>query len=172
MIPAADYSGGMSAPVRTVRDLTGLLNSAGHALTRRLTAELAEVGLTPRMQCVLIHALEEPRTQIELAVLADLDKTTMVDTVDALERHGWAERTPSPRDRRARIIRVTAAGSRVAGKGQEVVDRVHADVLAALPAGVRKGFADALATVAEQVAEQEAAPVRGVRRPRASSTTG
>ncbi|MFD0517293.1 MarR family winged helix-turn-helix transcriptional regulator [Paractinoplanes durhamensis] len=84
----------MAAPDRTERDITGLLNMAGHVLSNRLGAALADVDLTPRMQCVLIHALEEERTQIQLAALADLDKTTMVSTVDDLERRGYAERRP------------------------------------------------------------------------------
>src|SRR4051812_37664899 len=92
----------MSAPERTERDLTGLLNMAGHVLSNRLAAALADVDLTPRMQCVLVHALEEERTQIQLAALADLDKTTMVSTVDDLERRGLAERRPSAADRRGR----------------------------------------------------------------------
>src|SRR5215467_13751628 len=100
----------MAAPDRTVRDITGLLNMAGHTLTNRLSAALADVDLTPRMQCVLVHALEEDRTQIQLAELADLDKTTMVSTVDELEKRGYAERRPSSTDRRARIIAVTEKG--------------------------------------------------------------
>jgi MarR family transcriptional regulator, transcriptional regulator for hemolysin len=113
-------------------DLTGLLNQAGHVLSNRLAAALAEVGLTPRMQCVLVHALEEERTQIQLAALADLDKTTMVSTVDDLERLGLAERRPSATDRRARIIAVTPAGQRAAVEGQRIVDRVHAEALSFL----------------------------------------
>src|SRR3954470_5802234 len=112
----------MSAPERTQRDLTGLLNMAGHVLSNRLAAALAVVGLTPRMQCVLVHALEQERTQIQLAALADLDKTTMVTTVDDLERRGLAERRPSATDRRARIIAVTEAGRSAAAEGQRIVD--------------------------------------------------
>ena len=41
-----------------------------------------------------------------------LDKTTMVVTVDELERAGLAERQASSTDRRARIIKVTPAGRR------------------------------------------------------------
>src|SRR5690606_18419705 len=100
----------MAAPERTEQDITGLLNSAGHLLSNRLAAALADVGLTPREQCVLVHALEEERTQIQLAALADLDKTTMVSTVDQLEKRGLAERRPSATDRRARIIAVTEQG--------------------------------------------------------------
>jgi MarR family transcriptional regulator for hemolysin len=152
-------------PLRTVPDLTGLLKHAGHVLETQLTAALAEVGLTPRMQCVLINALEEERTQIQLAELAYLDKTTMVGTVDALERAGFAERKPSATDRRARIIAVTDQGAEAAAEGQRIVDKVHADALAALAASQRKPFADALI---ELVGGQLATPVEAqlVRRSR------
>jgi MarR family transcriptional regulator for hemolysin len=136
-------------PVRTVEDLTGLLNHAGHVLETRLTAALAEIGLTPRTQCVLLHALEAERTQIQIAELAYLDKTTMVVTVDALERADLAVRRPSSTDRRARIIAVTEAGARVAAEGQRIVDRVHAEALAALPEGEREPFVGALTRLVE-----------------------
>jgi len=131
----------MPAPERTVRDVTGLLNQAGHVMSNRLAAALADVDLTPRMQCVLVHALQEERTQIELAALADLDKTTMVGTVDELEARGLAERRPSATDRRARIIAVTEKGRFAAAEGQRIVDRVHAEALDGLDQGA---FVEAL----------------------------
>jgi DNA-binding MarR family transcriptional regulator len=132
-------------PLRTVPDLTGLLKHAGHVLETQLTAALAEVGLSPRMQCILGYALEEEeRTQIQLAELAYLDKTTMVVTVDALERAGFAERRPSTTDRRARIIAVTKAGAEVAAEGQRIVDRIHAEAIKAVPAAHRKAFVQAI----------------------------
>jgi len=151
------------APARTVRDLTGLLNSAGHAMSNRLAAALAEVGLTPRMQCVLVHALEEERTQIQLAALADLDKTTMVGTVDELERRGLAQRRPSVADRRARIIAVTPEGRRAAEEGQRIVDRVHAEALEALPEPVRAAFVAALNQLVDDGAGDGPRPVRRAR---------
>ena len=150
------------APERTARDLTGLLNMAGHALSNRLAAALADVGLTPRMQCVLVHALEQERTQIQLAALADLDKTTMVGTVDELEVRGLAERRPSATDRRARIIGVTEKGRLAAEEGQRIVDRVHAEALDALPTEVRGAFVAALADLAGQK-EPGPQPVRRAR---------
>ena len=139
------------APRRNVRDVTAMLNRAGHALTLQLTAALAEVGLTQRTQCVLVHALEKERTQAELAALADLDKTTMVATADELERAGYARRVPSPHDRRARIIEVTAAGRRAATAGQRIVDRVHADALSALSEQDQTAFVNALRTLTDVV---------------------
>jgi MarR family transcriptional regulator, transcriptional regulator for hemolysin len=148
------------APERTERDITGLLNMAGHALSNRLAAALADVDLTPRMQCVLVHALEEERTQIQLAALADLDKTTMVATVDDLEARGLAERRQSAPDRRARIIAVTDKGRAAAEEGQRIVDRVHADALGGLSSTDRRSFVEALARLA---GDKETGPVRRQR---------
>jgi MarR family transcriptional regulator for hemolysin len=134
-------------------------------LETQLTAALAEIGMTPRMQCVLLYALEEERTQIQLAELAYLDKTTMVVTVDALEEAGFAERKPSATDRRARIIAVTAEGARIAAEGQRIVDKVHADALAALTTAQRKPFTESLNhLVADHLATPvESQPVRRAR---------
>ncbi|SEG55986.1 DNA-binding transcriptional regulator, MarR family [Thermomonospora echinospora] len=133
-----------AAPVRTVPDLAALLNHAGHVLHTRLAAALDEIDVTPRAICVLIHAMEAERTQAELAELADLDKTTMVVTVDALEKAGLAERRTSSTDRRARIVSVTEAGARKARAGVEIVDAVHRGVLEALPEEEREVFVSAL----------------------------
>ncbi|GAA4599850.1 DNA-binding MarR family transcriptional regulator [Actinoplanes octamycinicus] len=140
----------MAAPERTVLDVSRLLNEAGHTLTNRLAAALAEVDLTPRMQCVLVHALEEERTQVQLAALAGLDKTTMVGTVDELEKRGLAERRASATDRRARIIGVTEQGRLAAEQGQRIVDRVHSDALADFPAESRAAFLGLLESLARE----------------------
>jgi DNA-binding MarR family transcriptional regulator len=138
-----------NVPERTVPDLTGYLSHAGHVLETQLSAALAEIGLTLRMQCVLRNALEAERTQIEIAELSYLDKTTMVVTVDALEKAGYAERRPSATDRRARIVAVTDAGARIAAEGQKIVDQVHADALNSLPAPQRKSLVEAVATLVD-----------------------
>src|SRR3954451_14039904 len=153
----------MAAPERTQRDITGLLNMAGHALSNRLGAALADVDLTPRMQCVLIHAMEAERTQIELAALADLDKTTMVSTVDDLEKRGLAERRPSATDRRARIIAVTDQGRLLAEEGQRIVDRVHAEALGDLSSPARAAFVEALGRLAGTGKDPGPQPVRRAR---------
>ncbi|QYC42348.1 Transcriptional regulator SlyA [Nonomuraea coxensis DSM 45129] len=132
------------APARTETDLSFLLDHTSHVLRSRMAAALAEIGLTPRMHCVLVHALEKERTQIQLAELGDMDKTTMVVTVDALEKAGYAERRPSSTDRRARIIAVTEKGEAVARRSQEVVDDVHRDALRTLPDDEREVLVRAL----------------------------
>jgi MarR family transcriptional regulator, transcriptional regulator for hemolysin len=154
-----------SAPTRTVVDLSFLLSQASHVLATQMAAAFAEIDITPREYCVLFHAQEAERTQIQLAKISELDKTTMVVTVDELEKAGLAERRPSSTDRRARIIAVTEAGARAVAEGMKVADRVHRETLAALPDEQREVFVSALSTL---VGGQLSTPVESalVRRPR------
>ena len=105
-------------------------------------------------------------TQIELAKLADLDKTTMLNTMDYLEREGYAERTPSPVDRRARIITVTPAVAGLVASGSEIADRVHREVLETLPESTRQVFVDALNSLVAGPLADAADCERPVRRTR------
>ncbi|MFJ8917924.1 MarR family winged helix-turn-helix transcriptional regulator [Streptomyces sp. NPDC102415] len=153
-------------PARTAPDLSYLLDHTSHVLRTRMAAALGEIGLTARMHCVLVHALEEERTQIQLAEIGDMDKTTMVVTVDALESAGLAERRPSSRDRRARIIAVTEEGARVAGRSQEIVDRVHQEALGTLPEDDREALLRALNQLATDHLATPSENPRPVRRAR------
>jgi MarR family transcriptional regulator for hemolysin len=150
-------------PARTETDLSFLLDHTGHVLRTQMTAALAEIGLTPRMHCVLVHALEKERSQIQLAELGDMDKTTMVVTVDALEKAGYAERRPSSGDRRARIVAVTDAGAAIAKRSQEIVDGVHRAALNALPGDERAVLVQALNRL---VGGHLATPAEGPRQAR------
>ncbi|MGW2281472.1 MarR family winged helix-turn-helix transcriptional regulator [Streptomyces sp. NPDC001770] len=147
-------------------DLSYLLNHTSHVLRTRMAAALDEVGLTPRMHCVLVHALEEERTQAQLAEIGDMDKTTMVVTVDALESAGLAERRPSRLDRRARIISVTEKGAELAARSRRIVDGVHAEALGDLAESDRALFVRALERLAQgHLAEPVESP-RPARRAR------
>ncbi|WP_406090158.1 MarR family winged helix-turn-helix transcriptional regulator [Kitasatospora purpeofusca] len=157
-----------SQPVRQIRDISGLLDHASHVLATRMSAAFTELGITPRAYCVLFHALEAERTQIQLAELADLDKTTMVVTVDELEKAGLAERRPSAVDRRARIISVTEEGERAVERGTAIADRVHRDVLEALPEAERTAFVSALTRLVGGPLAEPVESERTVRRARRS----
>ena len=155
-----------SVPTRTVADLSHLLSQASHVLTTQMAAAFAETEITPREYCVLFHAQDAERTQIQLAKISDLDKTTMVVTVDELEKAGLAERRPSTTDRRARIIAVTEAGERAVADGTRVADRVHREVLAALPEDQRDLFVGILTRLVDGRLSTPAASEHTVRRPR------
>ncbi|MFF9274247.1 MarR family winged helix-turn-helix transcriptional regulator [Streptomyces griseosporeus] len=159
------------SPDRTEPDLSFLLDRTSHVLRTRMTAALAVIGLTPRMHCVLVHAMEEERTQIQLAEIGDMDKTTMVATVDALEKAGLAERRASSADRRARIIAVTPKGAKLAKRSQEIVDRVHQEALDALPKTQRETFLKAMnRLVTGHLGTPVEAPPQAARRRRQRAT--
>ncbi|HVT70969.1 MAG TPA: MarR family winged helix-turn-helix transcriptional regulator [Trebonia sp.] len=166
MTLAAQQPTGGTDEGRQVADLSFLLNHASYVLATRMTAACAEIGLTPREYCVLAHAMGGQYTQTELAKLADLDKTTMLNTMDYLEREGYAERTPSPADRRVRIVTVTPAGAALVAAGNEITDRVHREVLDALPEAQREAFTGALTTLVRGLLAEPVQSDRPVRRAR------
>ena len=135
-----------SAPTRTVADLSYLLTHAGYVLSTQMTAGLAEIS--------------------------DLDKTTMVVTIDELERAGLAERRPSGRDRRARIIAVTEAGERAVAEGSKIADQVHRGVLDALSREQADALVDALTELSEGYLAQPAESGPPVRRARQRRLSG
>ncbi|MGN9844295.1 MarR family winged helix-turn-helix transcriptional regulator [Nonomuraea sp. H19] len=154
------------APSRAEPDLSFLLDHTSHVLRTKMAAALAEIGLTARMHCVLVHAIEEERTQIQLAEIGDMDKTTMVVTVDALEKAGLAERRPSSTDRRARIIAVTEKGREAAERSQRIVDGVHRAALDSLPEDEREVLLRAMNRLVQghlATPEEAARPARRAR---------
>jgi DNA-binding MarR family transcriptional regulator len=154
----------MATPQLAVTDLTFMLQQAAHVLTTELTAGLSELGVVPRGHCVLAKAVDAGLTQIQLAELCNLDKTTMVATLDELERAGLAERHPAPTDRRARIVVVTEVGREVLARGVEVIDRIHGDVLGSLPVEQGEAFVAALTSLTGGRLSTPAMCARPVRR--------
>jgi DNA-binding MarR family transcriptional regulator len=135
-------------PQPLAANLGWLLGQASHALKTELTAALEGLGVSPRGHHVLATAMQGSYTQTELAQTVGLDKTTMVVTLDELERLGLAERRPSATDRRARIVAVTPAGQAKVREAEAIARRIHADVLAALPEPQRQALIDGLARIA------------------------
>jgi MarR family transcriptional regulator for hemolysin len=125
-------------------DLAFLLNQASYAFASRLADALQEAGVTVREYCVLWKAGEAEHSQAEIAVLAGLDKTTMVVTLDRLEEAGLAARQPSATDRRARVVHVTPAGRRAYQRGRVIVERVTEQTLAGLDAETRAALVGGL----------------------------
>jgi DNA-binding MarR family transcriptional regulator len=151
-------------------NLGWLLGHASHVLATELAVALAPLGLGSRGLCVLSTAAGRELTQKDLATEIGIDKTTLVVTLDELEREGLAERRTASTDRRARVISVTEAGLAKIAEGQAIVDRVQRDVLCALPDGERDAFLGALQRLArDRLAEAPACAMAPRRRePRAA----
>ncbi len=132
------------SPQPLAANLGWLLSQASYTLTTELTAALERLGISPRAYCVLATAMTGDHTQTELAHTVGLDKTTMVVTLDHLEKAGLARRTPSPADRRVRIVRTTEAGDEAVAKARGVIDDLYAEVLGVLATEQRTVLLDAL----------------------------
>ena len=80
-------------------------------LERDMATSFAGTGLTAA-RAHLLWVLEHsgPSTQQALATALDVTPRNVTGLVDALESHGFVERGPHPSDRRATLVRLTAAG--------------------------------------------------------------
>ncbi|GAA4932321.1 DNA-binding MarR family transcriptional regulator [Actinomycetospora succinea] len=151
---------------RVTPDLSFLLDKTSESLAARMTTALADLGLTARQYCVLDKASTGGRTQGQIAEDALLDKTTMVTTLDGLERAGLARRVPSPTDRRARLVETTAEGEALVGRAATVIQGLYDEVL-----GVLGADRDAVVAGLTRLVEGPLAGDVDVRPPRRSSRT-
>ena len=99
---------------------------------RGVAAALAPLGLT-HVQLVLLACTwwlnehgEQP-TQVGLAAQAGTDVKMTSQVVRSLEQKGLVARTVDPDDTRARRLRVTRRGARLAPRAIDVVEQVDAE---------------------------------------------
>lgn len=132
-------------------DLPGLL---GYALRRAQVAAFADFAraipeLTPGQFGVL--ALIDANTglsQSELGEALGVDRSTVVATLDRLQARGLIARGPSPTDRRAHALRLTAAGRALLADAGRRVRAHEARIAAALEPDERRRLIELLARVA------------------------
>lgn len=130
-------------------DLCWLLTRASARQEREFEADaLAASGLTARKHQLLKAALSGEYTQNQLARSVGVDTTTMVTTVDELERDGLAERRVSPADRRARMVHVTPEGRAAVLRCDDALLETQERILEGLPPQDRVALLRALAHLA------------------------
>jgi MarR family transcriptional regulator for hemolysin len=137
-----------SPPECLATDLCWLLSRASHLLSQEFEAALHASGVSPRKHQVLSVAQNAELTQTELARIVGLDKTTMMVTLDELERDGLAERRPLPSDRRARVVAITTAGRRALRSADAALEVARERALSLLPAEQRDLFVESLGRLA------------------------
>ena len=124
-----------------------LYRMPGH-LIRRLNQRSAQVfqkraqaaGFDmPSVQCAALDALHHHPgiDQAQLSALIAYDRATIGGVVDRLEAKGLVERQVSPRDRRAREVRLTPQGTTVFGRMLPLVEDLQAEILEHLDQGER-----------------------------------
>ncbi len=117
-------------------------------------------GLTPVQFAALQTVANQPAIdQRSLARAAGLDTSTIAGVVDRLEARGLLERQVSPTDRRARLLRLTAAGHDLLAEVVPAMQRAQQRILAPLPAAERREFLRMLRTLVEANNELSRAPL-------------
>jgi DNA-binding MarR family transcriptional regulator len=93
---------------------------AARAHRADLTHRLAELGLHPGQELIVVDLYENPgSTQAELVARMGIEQPTIAKTISRMERSGFVERTHDDSDRR--VIRLC-----LSAQGQQVVEPVRA----------------------------------------------
>jgi DNA-binding MarR family transcriptional regulator len=127
------------------------------ALCARVTRRLIDAerplldarGLSMWAYVALTHLAEAPApTQMALAEQMGYDKTRLIAILDQLAEEGLIERAPDPEDRRARIVRLTAAGRARQLEAQADIRAMESELLDGLSDAERATLREVLAKLA------------------------
>lgn len=105
--------------------LLTLAARTGQELARR---RLAPLGLTVQLCGVLNLLAEGPVSQQSLGEQLHIDRTTVVEIVDELERRGVVARQRNPSDRRSYFLHLTPKGKTVQKRAAQAFDAAADDV--------------------------------------------
>jgi DNA-binding MarR family transcriptional regulator len=114
----------------STKNLAVLLREPFRAGTELLHQRFAERGhpeIRPPHGNVM-QFLDDEGTRVSvLAERAQITKQSMAELVAHLERLGYVERVPDPRDRRAKLVRATPRGKQLYAIAREVVAELEAE---------------------------------------------
>jgi len=119
-----------------------------HQLHRLVDQTMSAAGLSLARFKVLMRLRERgPMNQATLAGLLGFAPRSVTDTVDALERDGLVARRDDERDRRARIVALTPAGTDALAMAQVGRLKVMDEIFGSLSAPERATLAALLTTI-------------------------
>ena len=135
-----------SAPVGSL--LLQVVRAHAQLGTRLLRRE----GVVPPQEIVLLHLDEQgPVAQADLVHYLGRDRSTVTNTLQAMERAGLIERTPSPTDRRAMVVGLTEEGRRRIPGARAAWHRLEEVTTRGLTDAQRSALLRALAVVRDEL---------------------
>lgn len=109
-----DVVSGASDPGVVPEQLVRALLGAMRVTRDHFDRSVVELGVpAPVAQLLVSLGASEPSTMSELAEALRLEPSTITGLVNTLEGQGYVSRGPHPRDRRLRVVTVTASGRRL-----------------------------------------------------------
>ncbi len=128
-----------------------LMNRPGALITiaARTGQELAKrrlnpMGLSVQMCGVMNLLADGPVSQHALGAQLGIDRTTVVELIDDLEKQGVVERRRNPADRRSYALHLTAKGRTVQKRATKAFDAAVDEFFGPLTSAERKALADML----------------------------
>jgi DNA-binding MarR family transcriptional regulator len=137
---------------RSIRVRPGaLLVIAARQGQERATERLAPLGLNVRM-CGVLNLLKDqgPLSQQEIGEQLSIDRTTMVEIVDELERQGIVRRERSAHDRRSYAVTLTAGGKVKQKRAAAAFDAAAEDFFSPLSSSEREKLLGMLARLIDR----------------------
>lgn len=148
----ADVAAAIPVPAEVFRAVGFMLSSLGHAVAGRFAADLEPLGLEPKefaaLRAVGAHAGD---SQQAVGERLGVPASRMVALVDELEARGLLERRPSPRDRRAHALHLTAAGGKLLGDAILVAAALERELTRDLDPTARAALMEQLDRIAERL---------------------
>ncbi len=112
----------------------------------------AGLGITPAQARIVMKLhFQGPLSQQELATRIDVEPSTLVGTLDIMEREGLASREANPEDRRAHLVRLTEAGEALVPRLLGLIDLVEAEIEDVFPGRERAQLQESLERLIEKL---------------------
>lgn len=127
----------MATKTASDTELTGALVQLMHLLQDLYAETSRPLGLTPQQAHLLCVLLMGPQGMTDLSGILGIERSTLTNMVDRLERRTLVARIAHPTDRRACQIELTDAGRALADEAHEAVTARIGQLTATLPAGTR-----------------------------------
>jgi MarR family transcriptional regulator for hemolysin len=110
------------------------LHNAARTWRQALDRRLKDLGIGQAgwLAVAMIAKSATPPSQTELAGRIGVEDPTMVATVDRLVKAGLVERVASERDRRVKLVTLTADGQALYAKLRQQADAFRAELLAGI----------------------------------------
>lgn len=146
-----------SEPFRLATSASHLLHRAEQLASDRFT-QLVGDAVTLRQFAVLVAIAENPGlSQSELVRATCIDRSTLADTVQRMEKRGWISRTTAPLDARAHAVHLASSGTALLASTTRHARAADAAILDLLPRTKRRTFQNILvklAKLADEAAEK------------------
>ena len=126
-----------------------LIRRVQQASTALFAEECAGFDLTSVQYAALVAIRENPGVDAtRLSYLIAFDRSTLGGVLERLEGKGWVLRSPSPADKRVKLLRLTLDGERLLRQAEPAVCRVQQRLLEPLAPADRAAMLRLLARLA------------------------